>query len=768
MLVAAAAGPSIGVLLELRWQLRGERTALARSIAQQQAELVHAGMGTLVDNARQVLAMASTFATVQRLDAACGERLDRLRAQLPNYRMLAVVMPDGVPVCSSASPALPPAAVRAIAAPLLGATSFTTGRFASEPDQGQPMLSFASPIARSGPPAGLVVAGLDLAALDGVLRATEHRPSARTIVRDAAGTVLASRPGTVAVVGETRPNPPGADLDGAVSGTVLLPAVDGASRVLGYVPAGRKPLGISVATGMDVADISLGIDQAERRGTLLIVVAAACSLVLSLLFGQRYLRAPAAVLLRAARRWGVGDLTARAFVLPGAAAELGQLAGAFNEMAQTLQEQRTELRSLNEALELRVAERTRALLDSNNRLQVEIAERELTESQLRQAQKLQAVGQLAGGMAHEFNNLLTVVLGSIDLLRARLADKDPRHSRLLDTASRAVDRGSRLTAQLLTFSRRQPLLAISMDVGEAIERITGMLSTTLDAAIRIQWHVADALWPATLDPNQFEAAILNLALNARDAMPAGGRLSIVATNHHLAPGADGSGLPPGDYVRIVVSDTGAGMSAEVASRAFEPFFTTKAPGQGAGLGLSQVHGMAHQLGGSVRIASQPGDGAAVTMMLPRSQAAPERRREGDEHLLPALTRDQAVLLVDDDQQVREVTAATLTESGYTVLTAADANSGLDVLQQEGERVAFVIADHIMPGMTGRDMLDLVRKRRPDVAILLATGFADSAELLGDGLAVEQVVRKPFHAAELLARMQALIDRPVAETTQTLP
>ena len=258
------------------------------------------------------------------------------------------------------------------------------------------------------------------------------------------------------------------------------------------------------------------------------------------------------------------------------------------------------------------------MLDSNNRLQVEIAERELTEASLRQAQKLQAVGQLAGGMAHDFNNLLTAILGSLDLLRKRLPGTDLRQARLLDTATEAVERGSRLTSQLLAFSRKQPLFAVSMDVSDAIRGTVGLLTSTLDANTRLETRVAEDLWPAVLDPNQFEAALLNLALNARDAMPSGGRLVIAASNMAVTPASGWSDLADGDYVMVVVSDTGLGMSEDVVNRAFEPFFTTKAPGKGSGLGLSQVHGMVRQSGGTVLIQSRRGDGTKVTMMLPRS------------------------------------------------------------------------------------------------------------------------------------------------------
>jgi signal transduction histidine kinase len=440
------------------------------------------------------------------------------------------------------------------------------------------------------------------------------------------------------------------------------------------------------------------------------------------------------------------------------AAEFAGLGQAFNEMAELLQQQRSELQALNEALEVRVADRTRALLDSNNRLQVEIAERELTESSLRQVQKLQAVGQLAGGMAHEFNNLLTAILGSLELLRKRLGTPDSRQEKLLDVAARAVERGSRLTAQLLAFSRKQPLLAVSVSVAEAIQGMVGLLQSTLGASVRLETRVNDDLWPAMLDPNQFAASILNLALNARDAMPAGGRLRITASNMVITPASPWSELSVGDYICITVSDSGTGMSPSVVNRAFEPFFTTKEPGKGSGLGLSQVHGMVRQSAGSITIESRVGNGTEVRILVPRSLQAPLLPADGADLTQPAIERTRSVLLVDDDEQVRTVTEVMLAESGYAVVTAPEGTSAIGILEQADCRIALVIADYAMPGMTGRDLLRQVKQRWPDIAVLLATGYADYPDLATRELPIDHIVRKPFRDVELLARIHMVMQR----------
>ncbi len=759
-LVALAAAPPFAVLLNVNLEVRRERGAMARDAALQQAQL----MGLAVEQV--VGAVHQTMVLVSGLDAgspSCGERLDRLRSGLPELVLLEVLQPDGAPLCRSVSERFPPDAAPAIAAPLLQAASFTVG--SSVATNGFHLMSFALPFgAANGGAAGVVIAGLDVAAIGAALRAVTQRPDAVSAVRDRNGALVARAPNDAPAfepandAGQeaSRSGPPG-----SASSTRIVQAVDGMEWAFGYIGNGSDATGLSVGARVNVAGVSGGIDDAARRGTFLVLASMAASFLLALLFGQRYLRGPTAELLASARRWGKGDLSVRARTPSGAAGEVAQLGNAFNTMAELLQVQHSELQGLNEALEIRVADRTRALLASNNRLQVEIAERELSEAGLRQAQKLQAVGQLAGGMAHDFNNLLTVILGSIELLRKRMTN-DPRQLRLLEVASRAVSRGSRLTSQLLSFSRKQPLLAVSVDLVGVIDGMTGLLASTLGPSVRIQSRVANDLWPVLLDPNQFETALLNLALNARSAMPLGGRLAISASNATVAPGAGPSGVAPGQYVRVVVSDSGHGMSKEVLSRAFEPFFTTRPAGAASGLGLSQVHGLMQQSGGNIAIESHPGEGAVVTLLLPRSESPPVQLMVDINHTVPALARDQSVLLVDDDEEVREVTALNLTESGYTVVVAASAEEGLAVLERQSAHIGLLIADHAMPGMAGNEMLDLVRRRWPRLPTLLATGYADLTGLTSEGLTLEQIVRKPFRLGELLARIEMVCVHPPAE------
>ena len=428
-------------------------------------------------------------------------------------------------------------------------------------------------------------------------------------------------------------------------------------------------------------------------------------------------------------------------------------------MAEALGRQRAELQELNISLEERVVERTRELTDSRNQLQVEMAEREKTEASLRQAQKLQAVGQLAGGVAHDFNNLLTAVVGALDLIRGRLPVGQEGLVRLVDNALHAAERGSKLTSQLLAFSRRQRLLPTPTDLNMTVVALSNLLGSTLGRSIRIQTDLIQDLWPAMVDPSQIEAAILNLAINARDAMPEGGVLTIATRNVSLGVGG---GTAPGDYVAVRVTDTGTGMTPEVVARVFEPFFTTKEPGRGSGLGLSQVHGLAVQSGGDVRIESKPGDGTTVTLLMPRARALPVTVRTDSMSGRSGLRRRARVLVVDDDQDVRQMTGEMLSERGYSVELAADAQEALAMLERDNG-FDVMLVDYVMPGMNGIALMQAVRSLYPGLKSLLMTGHAEmrSGEIIGS----ESILRKPFNVATLDERMERLFARPVLRAVQ---
>lgn len=414
-------------------------------------------------------------------------------------------------------------------------------------------------------------------------------------------------------------------------------------------------------------------------------------------------------------------------------------------------------------LEAQVVERTRELSDSANRLQVEIAGREKTEAALHQAQKLQAVGQLAGGIAHDFNNMLATVLGNLELMERRVsqAGKDwtaadsERLQRLIERATSAVTRGGQLTSRLLAFSRRQRLAARPTDLNALLRDLITLAGSTLGRRVQVISDLADDLWPAMVDPSQLEAAILNLCLNARDAMPDGGRMTIQTRNITIDAGgpllAGNNELMPGGYVQVSVSDTGTGMAPDVKARAFDPFFTTKGPNAAAGLGLSQVYGMASQTGGTVTIESTINEGTRVTLSLPRAANFAETETSQVEErfgVSGAPAEHELILVVDDDHAVRQVTVEMARDLGYEVAQAAGGEQALALVETMASQPKLILLDYAMPGMNGLQLARVLRERGMKAPIALVTGFAELSEADVAAGELAGLLRKPFTIREL--------------------
>jgi signal transduction histidine kinase/ActR/RegA family two-component response regulator len=415
-----------------------------------------------------------------------------------------------------------------------------------------------------------------------------------------------------------------------------------------------------------------------------------------------------------------------------------------------------ECKRLNDELEIRVNERTGELAAANRQLLRQIEERERVEATLGQMQRLEAVGQLTSGVAHDFNNLLTVVLGNIGFLERDFAASglNGKTTQRLSYMRIAAERGAKLTDQLLSFSRRQRLEPRSLDLNETVAGMRDLLQSTIGGSIQINTSFQEKLWPAMVDPTQLELAILNLAINARDAMEVGGTLTVSTANVTLGPPCFPEEPPPGDYVAICVSDTGTGMNEAVRRKVFEPFFTTKEIGKGSGLGLSQVLGFAQQSSGGIRLESELGKGTRVHIYLPRSSAQAERPSMAFAgNNAPALANGSKVLLVDDDSAVREVTAAMLRDLGYVVLEAGSGGGAFDLLDREGT-IDLIVMDFAMPGMNGAEVARQARIARPTIPILFITGFADRAAISGiDGA---QIIGKPFSRDELADKVTRVL------------
>jgi signal transduction histidine kinase len=425
-----------------------------------------------------------------------------------------------------------------------------------------------------------------------------------------------------------------------------------------------------------------------------------------------------------------------------------------------------ECRRLNEELESRVQERTAELAAANRQLLAQIEERERVESTLRQMQRLEAVGQLTSGVAHDFNNLLTVVLGNIQFLEKGLASAgiDGKLTQRLNYMRAAAERGAKLTDQLLSFSRRQRLEPKALDLNETVAGMRDLLQSTMGGSIRIETSLFHGLWPAMVDPTQLELAVLNLAINARDAMQIGGTLSVRTSNVTLGSPLYPQDPPAGDYVAICVADTGCGMTSEVRAKAFEPFFTTKDIGKGSGLGLSQVLGFAQQSGGGVRIQSEAGKGTSILIYLPRAEAKAAQRELPIGSAAPLHVSGASILLVDDDNAVREVTASMLREIGYVVIEAGSGGAALELIERE-QNLDLMLLDFAMPGMSGSEVARQVQARRPGLPILFITGFADRTALAGVNDA--QVVGKPFVGDELAAKVRLAIAGGIASNVVRL-
>ncbi|KMO44446.1 histidine kinase [Methylobacterium tarhaniae] len=419
-----------------------------------------------------------------------------------------------------------------------------------------------------------------------------------------------------------------------------------------------------------------------------------------------------------------------------------------------------EIRRLNASLEARVEDRTRDLRQAAESLRQAGEERARMEEVLRQSQKMEAVGQLTGGLAHDFNNLLAGISGSLELIETRIGQGRSKDvAKYIAAAQGASKRAAALTHRLLAFSRRQTLAPKAVDANRLVDGMLDLIQRTVGPGIDLRHRGADDLWPALVDPSQLENSLLNLCINARDAMPEGGRIVIETENRWVdRRQAEALDVPEGQYLSLCVSDTGTGMPPEVVARAFDPFFTTKPMGEGTGLGLSMIYGFAKQSGGQVRIVSEVGAGTTVCLYLPRHRG--EADAEGPDPGKRPMAHAEAgetVLIVDDEPTVRMLVADVLNDLGYTAVEAADGAGGLRVLQSDA-RVDLLVTDVGLPGgMNGRQMADAARVGRPDLKVLFITGFAETT-LLGNGQLEPgmAVLTKPFAVEALAARIREMI------------
>jgi two-component system NtrC family sensor kinase len=409
--------------------------------------------------------------------------------------------------------------------------------------------------------------------------------------------------------------------------------------------------------------------------------------------------------------------------------------------------------------------RTRREVIAHTQLQQEVARRERTELALQQALKMEAVGRLTGGVAHDFNNLLTAILGNVDLALRRVPEGDERLRRSLNSARQASERAASLVQRLLAFSRQHPLEEKAVDVNRLVQGMSELLRRTIGETITVETVLAGGLWKTAVDPNQLENALLNLAVNARDAMPDGGRLTIETANTYLDESyvaANAADVPHGQYVLVAVSDTGAGMSKDVIERAFEPFFTTKPTGAGTGLGLSMVYGFVKQSRGHIKIYSEAGEGTSIKIYLPRltdeSTVEPWAPNEPPHSVEASAKRPERILLVEDDEEVNRFSSEVLRDEGYEVISTHEAASGLRLLDANPD-VRLLFTDVVLPGgMNGRQLANEALRRRPDIKVLFTTGYTRNAIIHHGRLDADvDLLTKPFTSDALARKVRQILD-----------
>jgi signal transduction histidine kinase len=543
------------------------------------------------------------------------------------------------------------------------------------------------------------------------------------------------------------------------SGTLRTVSLEGIPLIstVAFAPQSGWAAAVGLPYASLVAPLRRQIISMLALGAVVIAAALAAALLVA-----RRLDTTMSNLASLARRVGDGEVVE---YQPSRLREVDALGDVLAGTSVELQRRSQGLADLNATLEDQVVARTAQLSDANAKLHEEMALRERSEEQMRQMQKMEAVGQLTGGIAHDFNNMMAVVISSLRLMQRRLGRGDTNVQEYTDGALRGAERAANLTRRLLAFSRQQPLTPETVDASKLIAGMEDVLRRTIPASISIETVFAGGLWRTRADAQGLESALLNLAVNARDAMPDGGKLTIETSNAFLdeAYAASQAEVAVGQYVLLAVTDTGSGMAPEVANRAFDPFFTTKPTGEGTGLGLSQVYGFIKQSGGHVKIYSEVGVGTTVKLYLPRLVSSQEEEADAKPAGAVADGQGQVVLVVEDDTDVRRLTVDMLEELNYVALSA-DGGARALAIMETSPHLALLLTDIVMPDMNGRVLAEEAVKRRPGLRVLFTTGYTRNA-IVHNGVLDQGVhlIVKPFTIEALAAKLaEILTPGPPAE------
>ncbi|KGT73269.1 histidine kinase [Bradyrhizobium japonicum] len=715
LLVAAAMLPAIAIQAYNEIDLRRTREVEVQDEALGLAKLAAAEQQQIVQGVRQALIALSEVPAIKAKDAqGCDTYLARIKRRYPEFIVFIVVDMNGSSFCDSSREHKPTtAAGRAYFASAVRTGEFTVGEFATGRTTGRKVLQFALPFyddnSRMG---GIVIAALSLDWLADYIAKKGVPQGGALAITDRSGIVLARYPDNDRFVGMRSPagRDPVRD-DGTAED---MAGIDGAERIVGFSAVGNDLL---VSFGLGKVQSFTKIEHRTQRDVLFIVMGVLIVLGLTAWGAQRFIQRPFAKLVEAANRWRLGEFSQRVDIRGNS--EIARVAGAFNAMADALKHREHELSEARE--------------------------------QFYQSQKIESVGQLTGGVAHDFNNLLTVVSANLELIEA--GDDIGRARRFAAAARRAVDRGAKLTAQLLAFSRRQVLNPKPVDANQLVSEFQGLLHNAVGEVCRIKVRANDGLWLCHVDPALLQTALLNLALNARDAMPRGGALEIEMTNIVVEEEAV-AGCLPGSYVRLSVRDTGVGMSPEVRDRAFEPFFTTKEVGKGTGLGLSMVYGFVHQSGGHITIESALGKGTTVALYLPKATQTPDIETEDvQSQEFPA--GSERILVVEDNDDLLDLMSTMLSQSGYQVRSARNGTEAVRMLQTE--EFDLLLSDIAMPnGVNGIEVAREARRLNKGIRVLLASGYAGDVLERHQAVGEFPLIHKPFRMSELAARLRSIL------------
>jgi signal transduction histidine kinase/CheY-like chemotaxis protein len=750
-LVTLAVLPALAIEIYDETQTEGMREREGQDQALRLARLVAGEQSQVIEGARQLLtALGRTPFVMSREVAVCNPFFLDLTRAYPQYVAIFSTDLAGRQTCTSrtetAAQRLDDSDAFNMA---LRENTFVVGKYTVGRVSNRKVIPLSQPyLDADGKSAGIVSAGLSVDWLNTSIARQPLPPNSTISVVDRFGTIVARSPEAERFVGQAISGATHASLLSGKEGVRENVGFDGVTRIYSYAPVPGTQASLVVSVGLEKREVLRGAEAAKRRSILIIVVGAVLAFLFAGFGARAFLHRPIQALLETVERWRRGDLQARVDVRDSQS-EFARLGLAFNSMAEAVG-------TREEELERRVRDRTLELKEAMDA-------QHAAEAALLQAQKMETIGRLSGGIAHDFNNLLAGIVGNVELAIGELRTDHPVRSRL-DAALRSASRGAALTQRLLAFARRQHLDPEIIDTAHYIQTIKDVLQRLVRPDIVVETLAPSNTWFILVDPTQLETAILNLAINARDAMPKGGHLRLRTRNVTLK-GDKERDEPSGDFVAISISDTGTGIEPAHLDKVFEPFFSTKEVGKGSGLGLSMVQGFARQSSGLVSIESVVGERTTVTLYLPRScQAAGTVRNT----VSRVTSGEGTVLLVDDDHDVGEVVAEMLVSLGYSVQLAQDAEQAFQ-LYDESTKIDILVTDLVLPGGTdGIELALLIRQRRPDLPIVLITGYSEALSQ-HEQIRGAIVLAKPFQRESLATAMSRAVQmgksiRSVPETT----